>query len=250
MHPSTSKGIDFGRRCSHCIAEVGREKLSACSRCKRARYCSKACQRAAWESHKPNCKSVADARAEVHPDSISSYVVLDAALTKWSRHWTFALYRWACVGMDLTNQSPDRAATHCCLVRLKLRPNPPTPAHAFVMTSAEIMSNKDFLKALWIEIGPTREDFAREQKKTRPNNRMSLVIFCEGLANYHYFTIDTAETIGYSSPSISKAAAEIWAENLIRIVETGDASKENSDKHLLRTISDIAALPGVTITTM
>jgi hypothetical protein len=90
------------------------------------------------------------------------------------------------------------------------------------MTSAEILSTKDFLKALWIEIGPTQEAFEREQKKTRPNNRMSLVIFCEGLANYHYFTIDSVETVRNSSPSISKAATEIWAENLIRVVETGD----------------------------
>ena len=131
MHPLTPKGIDFGRRCSHCIVEVGRNKLSTCSRCKyvgpwksivfwlkadasqrRVRYCSKACQRAAWESHKPNCKSVADVQAEVHPDNISSYAALDAALTKWSQLWTFALHRWACVGMDLTNQSPDRAATY------------------------------------------------------------------------------------------------------------------------------------------
>jgi len=91
------------------------------------------------------------------------------------------------------------------------------------MTSAEILSTKDFLKALWIEIGPTREAFEREQKKTRPNNRMSLVIFCEGLANYHDFTIDRVETVGNNNPpSISKAATEIWAENLIRVVETGD----------------------------
>ena len=90
------------------------------------------------------------------------------------------------------------------------------------MTSAEIMSNKDFLKALWIEIRPTREDFEREQKKTRPNNSMSLVFFCEGLVNYHYFTIDSIGAFGNSSPSISKVALEIWAENLIRIVETGD----------------------------
>jgi hypothetical protein len=33
MHPSTQKGLDFGRRCSHCIAEVGRQKLMTCSRC-------------------------------------------------------------------------------------------------------------------------------------------------------------------------------------------------------------------------
>lgn len=90
------------------------------------------------------------------------------------------------------------------------------------MTSAEIMSNKDFLKTLWTEIGPTQEDFEREQRKTRSNNRMSLVIFCEGLVNYHYFTIDSIEAFGNSSPSISKVALEIWAENLIRIIETGD----------------------------
>jgi hypothetical protein len=69
------------------------------------------------------------------------------------------------------------------------------------MTSAEILSTEDFLKALWIEIGLRQEAFEREPKKMRPNNRMSLIIFCKGLANYHYFTIDRVETVGNSSPS-------------------------------------------------
>jgi len=90
------------------------------------------------------------------------------------------------------------------------------------MTNAEILSTKDFLKVLWIEIGLTQEAFEREQKKMRPNNRMSLIIFCKGLANYHYFTIDRVETVGNSSPSTSKAATKIWAETLIHVIETGD----------------------------
>jgi hypothetical protein len=46
------------------------------------------------------------------------------------------------------------------------------------------------------------------------------------MANYHYFTIDRVKTVGNSSPSISKAATKIWAENLIRVVETGDGMWE------------------------
>lgn len=135
MHPSTQKGINFGRRCSHCIVKVGRDQLSTCSHCKyvgqwksivfgpkadtsqkRTRYCSKACQRAAWELHKLSCKTVADVWAEVHPVNVSLYVVLDAALTKWSQHWTFALHQLACMGVHLTTLASLAYSPHTDMI--------------------------------------------------------------------------------------------------------------------------------------
>lgn len=42
--------------CNHCKKPCSEEvKLSVCSACKKARYCSSACQRAHWPEHKPFC---------------------------------------------------------------------------------------------------------------------------------------------------------------------------------------------------
>jgi len=87
-----------------------------------------------------------------------------------------------------------------------------------------------FLKALWDEIEPTREQFEREKNEKRENNRMKLVIFCEGLAETLTFNLDSIETLRSVPPSQAKAIAEGWADNLIHIIETGDGTlKYKSD---------------------
>lgn len=135
------------------------------------------------------------------------------------------------------------------------------------MTSAEIMSNEEFLKVLWVEIGPTREEFNRLKKETREDNIMCLAILCEGLVNFQYFKLDQIETLRNAPPNLSRAVAENWADNLIHIVESGDgawkkkgfatnindhdfpASKESSDRHLSRTIeAEIAGPPASGVT--
>lgn len=86
--------------------------MTHCKR--RASYCSKACQKSGWRLHKTVCKSVAAARAEIHSSNLATYDILDAALTKWCQHWTFALHRWVIAGIDLSNYplEPDRVAKH------------------------------------------------------------------------------------------------------------------------------------------
>lgn len=49
---------DTGNQCRACGKEEG---CMTCSRCKRARYCSKACQRADWKDHKKDCESAMEA---------------------------------------------------------------------------------------------------------------------------------------------------------------------------------------------
>jgi hypothetical protein len=54
-------------RCSS-LADLSEQQLvvgkaRACAGCRVARYCSRACQVAAWKQHKPACKAVASARA-------------------------------------------------------------------------------------------------------------------------------------------------------------------------------------------
>jgi len=48
-------GVDI--KCDHCGAVEGtEEKFKACGKCKRACYCSRACQVAHWKEHKESCK--------------------------------------------------------------------------------------------------------------------------------------------------------------------------------------------------
>ena len=96
------------------------------------------------------------------------------------------------------------------------------------MTTAEIMSNGEFLKALWMEIGPTQAEFdkLKQEAEVRENDEICLVIFCEGLANFKYFKLLSSD-IRLNLPreilgTVSSAAAKGWANNLIRLVEAGN----------------------------
>jgi len=53
--PGASPHVAFTSACTYC----GKQgvKLQLCSACKRSRYCSKECQKAAWPEHKTVCRS-------------------------------------------------------------------------------------------------------------------------------------------------------------------------------------------------
>lgn len=51
------RGVGAGAgACERCrVREGGRVTLHACSRCRRVRYCGRACQAADWRAHKASC---------------------------------------------------------------------------------------------------------------------------------------------------------------------------------------------------
>ncbi|KAI0648337.1 hypothetical protein C8Q79DRAFT_999710 [Trametes meyenii] len=56
------------RRCSWCgEAEKPSKKLKKCAACEYALYCSKDCQRSAWDDHKDSCRYMAKATKNVPP---------------------------------------------------------------------------------------------------------------------------------------------------------------------------------------
>src|ERR1700734_2297142 len=94
------------------------------------------------------------------------------------------------------------------------------------MTTAEVMSNEEFLKVLWVEIGPTREDFEELKKEKREDNQMSLVIICEGLVELRSFKVASVETPQITPPdeAMTRAVMDRWGDAFIRIIETGDGA--------------------------
>ena len=57
-------GTCYNKQCSIPGRFVERSKTKCCSRCRRATYCSRECQVAAWGTHKPYCDNYAAIIAE------------------------------------------------------------------------------------------------------------------------------------------------------------------------------------------
>ena len=55
--------------CALCGVDSTTMKLSNCSACQRAQYCSEACQRADWKKHKPLCKLIIKDKKRMHDDA-------------------------------------------------------------------------------------------------------------------------------------------------------------------------------------
>ena len=73
------------RLCTRCFAPS--PKLLRCTRCKWARYCGGACQRADWPAHKHECRALASASSPLH--SLSDAAAADLLLSArclWRRH--------------------------------------------------------------------------------------------------------------------------------------------------------------------
>jgi len=55
--------------CALCGVDSTTTKLSNCSACNRAQYCSGECQRADWKKHKPICKLITEDQKRTHDDA-------------------------------------------------------------------------------------------------------------------------------------------------------------------------------------
>ena len=60
-----ARGVRENATCAHCgEVEPMMGDFKRCSRCKKIHYCSSACQKAHWKTHKPTCGSAAAAEPE------------------------------------------------------------------------------------------------------------------------------------------------------------------------------------------
>ncbi|KAJ6571347.1 hypothetical protein B0H19DRAFT_1129786 [Mycena capillaripes] len=144
------KSLSKKSYCHKCQATKHLSELKICSRCQSAKYCSKACQKAHWKTHKPHCKSPEDVKLEPVDESWNNVFashghkragVLEPVtetlqqqsdrLHAWTDKWKPTILSWAFWAMNIPSSSTpeDRLSKFTFVFELQRRANPPTPAH-------------------------------------------------------------------------------------------------------------------------
>jgi AMMECR1 domain-containing protein len=57
-----------GPKCGHCTK--AKEELNTCARCKKAKYCNKACQKKDWKFHKLSCEVTTETEEAKHVEEV------------------------------------------------------------------------------------------------------------------------------------------------------------------------------------
>ncbi|KAJ7161115.1 hypothetical protein C8R46DRAFT_1038272 [Mycena filopes] len=94
---------------------IGSIALRRCSKCQVAIYCSSACQRADWPSHKQHCLDREELFSEFDGPTITNEI---KPFLKWLSHWRSSLVRWAAFGADLAHKPLDYLEHHTFVLHL------------------------------------------------------------------------------------------------------------------------------------
>ena len=78
--------------CSNCRHEA--RDLKRCSLCKIARYCSKSCQKAAFNVHERNCKAISEVK--VGNEAMASFVIRSTRHCDREYTWSFVKAHVSC----------------------------------------------------------------------------------------------------------------------------------------------------------
>ncbi|KAH7916541.1 hypothetical protein BJ138DRAFT_284899 [Hygrophoropsis aurantiaca] len=235
MASTDEKDSDFKGRCSYCNTNVGRDKVKTCSRCRLVRYCSKECQVASWKTHKPRCTP----RDSYAQDPTSH--ALNTALSRWINNWRDQLHTWSMWAFDLANHPPDRLATHCFVIELERRLNPPTPAHSFTLHGGGVESREGLIERLR-EIDAASDDTVACINERRGNDTAQIIVLCDDLIRFLWFSLrDGGASFRSHDQALSRAMATDWVSDLRDAIDTGDPA--SSKNHIMRAALRAMPLP-------
>ncbi|KAI0062313.1 hypothetical protein BV25DRAFT_1991611 [Artomyces pyxidatus] len=135
--------------CEACFKNVGRANLKRCSGCNQAFYCSPQCQKRVWHMHKIICKRTTDALAALPNELLEAYKRDSKAITLWLSHWQPMLYLISPYILGIRDsRGPEMARTHCIVLDITERSNPPTRAQAYRMTAGRVYPIEEWLKEM------------------------------------------------------------------------------------------------------
>ncbi|KZP30281.1 hypothetical protein FIBSPDRAFT_126375 [Athelia psychrophila] len=204
--------------CSACGLVAGRENLKTCAKCRVVRYCSRECQRVAWPQHKTRCNAVVIETPEDNK--------LYTEFSHWKNAWNGALRYIAIWSMDLANTPPDRLATHCVMIEIESRPNPPSRAKSFVMTSGRVLTRDAFFALCKENKGPEKLIETFETDQTSNNNTVAVILKCETFFRQIWFGYTDAEIASARARNldVSELSADYWDDGLKDAIDAGDPS--------------------------
>jgi len=229
---------DFKGRCSYCNKNVGRDKVKTCGRCRLVRYCSKECQVASWKrTHKLRCSPSLRESLAKDPEGHA----LNTALSKWINNWRDELHNWALWAMDLANNPEDRLATHCFVIELERRPNPPSQHLYFKMHGGGVETRESFISHLR-EIDEASDETVACVNERRGTDTAQIIILCEDSIRFLWFSLrDGGASLRRRDSALSRALAEDWESDLIEAINTGQPA--SSKVHVMKAAMKVVPLP-------
>ncbi|KAH7929998.1 hypothetical protein BV22DRAFT_1079996 [Leucogyrophana mollusca] len=213
-------------KCNHCYRRGTEVKLSACSRCKAAKYCSKECQKADWASHKEQCNKTvehAEALKSVFnpmnliplPDGLT-LSQLDQRLEKWIKFHSPTLMGATIHALGLPRDL-SRASTHVVRTQLAIRTDHGgSPAKFFRIREVEAIPIEEAkkLRDPWRE---SLEDFQKMREESEAMGRGTVAamgVVCPPLG---------VQMVPFGSLTDLSLLPKVpqWKEVLIKDVENG-----------------------------
>ncbi|KAG8213929.1 hypothetical protein J3R82DRAFT_10675 [Butyriboletus roseoflavus] len=149
------------------------------------------------------------------------------SLSKWINNWRFELQNWALWALDLANNPEDRLATHCLVIELERRPNPPNQSLYFQMHSGDIMTRESFL-ARMRALDKLNDEFVSRVNERRSNDTAQIIVTCEDLVRLLWFSLrDGGASLRQRDPAFSRALSDDWERKLIEAINTGQPASSS-----------------------
>ncbi|KAJ3925845.1 MAG: hypothetical protein NXY57DRAFT_1030838, partial [Lentinula lateritia] len=209
--------------CFQCQVTKRVGELKLCSRCRNARYCSAACQKEHWKTHKAFCKSPDKSKLETDDES-------------WKNVFQEYGHKKTSVLTPVTESVQQQF-----MFELQRRADPPTPEHYFEMHGAEIMHASEVIALLNYM---KRSDILEEWRKIpRRKDTIQIMIVWKGHIIYcerHVPNFKDLRKKAQDDPTRlgHDALANNWVEELRKAIDSADP--EYHQKFYNRTWGEVA----------
>ncbi|TFK69394.1 hypothetical protein BDN72DRAFT_840361 [Pluteus cervinus] len=212
--------------CYACGKTFPRSQLKRCARCFVARYCSRECQRSAWqEGHKLRCEPHPQMN-NPEPEFLSpewAELEVDKQLSRWIEIWRPVLYAFGMFALDLPNHPENYNATHMMIICISPRHLMPKRALSYEMNWGDVWTYEK-CHEMW----PTLR-FAPVEGFERNRGRLLVALENEGgdLRRVRMLTWQTDGIEEYRKipKERSKKLASSWAGVLRSALENGDVEE-------------------------
>ncbi|TFK54511.1 hypothetical protein OE88DRAFT_1655215 [Heliocybe sulcata] len=224
-------------RCWYCQKVAGRKNVKRCSNCLMVWYCSKECQKSAWPTHKPRCKTGSHLWDQLaNEQDGEEKAALHRDLTKWVATWREVICRYALDALDLANHGASRINTHTIFIELTSRKRRGSKTREIEMVDAAIWDETEFEE--WINDVDISEEDLERVGPNRGRDTVQICMTCDGPAGqalrFLWFQLkDNGALYMNIDKKFSAMMAEMWSELLEVTLDSGNPKLDPSEAFML-----------------